>query len=55
MKGIGNFGVIIRVVWERAMLQDRTYLNPELPVEERIEILLSQMTLTDKIGQMNQV
>lgn len=37
------------------MLQDRTYLNPELPVEERIENLLSQMTLTDKIGQMNQV
>ena len=37
------------------MLQDQTYLNPDLPIEERIENLLSQMNLMDKIGQMNQV
>lgn len=32
----------------------RTYLNPELPLEERVEDLLSRMTLREKIGQMNQ-
>ena len=33
------------------MLQDQTYLNPDLPIEERIENLLSQMNLMDKIGR----
>ena len=37
------------------MLQDKTYLNPELSIEERTENLLAQMNLMDKIGQMNQV
>ncbi|MGN0206139.1 MAG: glycoside hydrolase family 3 N-terminal domain-containing protein [Muribaculaceae bacterium] len=30
------------------------YKNPEVPVEERVENLLSLMTLDEKIGQMNQ-
>ncbi len=30
------------------------YLNPQLPVEERVDDLLSRMTLGEKIGQMNQ-
>ncbi|MGN0228909.1 MAG: glycoside hydrolase family 3 N-terminal domain-containing protein [Muribaculaceae bacterium] len=30
------------------------YKNPQLPVEERVEHLLSLMTLEEKIGQMNQ-
>ncbi|MCF8225303.1 MAG: glycoside hydrolase family 3 C-terminal domain-containing protein [Bacteroidales bacterium] len=29
------------------------YLNPALPVEERVDILLSEMTLKEKIGQLN--
>src|SRR5260221_4662999 len=30
------------------------YKNPDLPIEDRVENLLSQMTLAEKIGQMTQ-
>lgn len=30
------------------------YLNPSAPVEDRVEDLLSRMTLEEKVGQMNQ-
>ena len=30
------------------------YLNPKLPVEQRVEDLLSRMTIEEKVGQMNQ-
>ncbi|NCB09581.1 MAG: glycoside hydrolase family 3 protein, partial [Bacteroidia bacterium] len=28
------------------------FLNPALPIEERVNLLVSQMTLEEKIGQM---
>lgn len=31
------------------------YLNPDLPIEERVEDLLARMTLEEKVGQMTQV
>ena len=31
------------------------YLDPSRPTEERVEALLSQMTLEEKIGQMDMV
>ena len=31
-----------------------SYLNPQLPAEKRVELLLNQMTLEEKIGQMCQ-
>jgi beta-glucosidase len=31
------------------------YLNPDLPVDQRVDDLLSRMTLAEKIGQMTQV
>ena len=31
------------------------YLDPSQPIEERVEALLSQMTLEEKIGQMDMV
>ncbi|WP_309386281.1 glycoside hydrolase family 3 N-terminal domain-containing protein [Cerasicoccus frondis] len=33
----------------------KPYQNPELPIEERVNDLLGQMTLDEKIGQLNQV
>jgi len=33
-------------------IEDLRYIDPSLPVESRIESLLSQMTLKEKIGQM---
>jgi beta-glucosidase len=35
-----------------AQLTNFEYLNPDLPVDERVEILVSQMTIEEKIGQM---
>ncbi|MBP8638715.1 MAG: glycoside hydrolase family 3 C-terminal domain-containing protein [Dictyoglomi bacterium] len=34
------------------MEQKAGYLNPELPIEERVEDLLSRMTLEEKVGQL---
>lgn len=33
---------------------NKEYLNTNLPVEKRVEILLSQMTLEEKVGQLRQ-
>lgn len=33
---------------------NRDYMNAELPIEQRVELLLSQMTLAEKVGQMTQ-
>ena len=30
------------------------YKDPNVPVEKRVEALLSQMTIEEKVGQMNQ-
>lgn len=34
--------------------QDKSYLDKNKPTEERIDLLLKQMTLEEKVGQMNQ-
>ncbi|WP_084074045.1 glycoside hydrolase family 3 protein [Demequina sp. NBRC 110052] len=34
---------------------DRSYLDSSLPLETRVEVLLSQMTQAEKLGQMTQV
>ncbi|MGM0567439.1 MAG: glycoside hydrolase family 3 protein, partial [Bacteroidota bacterium] len=36
------------------VLQAQTYLDPDAPVEERVDDLLSRMTLEEKVGQMVQ-
>lgn len=38
-----------------AAAQQAPYQNPNLPVEQRVEDLLSRMTLEEKIGQMTQI
>lgn len=35
--------------------ENTSYTNPNLPVAERVEDLLSQMTLAEKVGQMTQI
>lgn len=37
-----------------AQAQQAPYMDPKLPVEERVKDLLSRMTLEDKVGQMTQ-
>ncbi len=34
---------------------DRPWLRTDLPVEERVEALLAEMTLAEKVGQTHQV
>lgn len=34
--------------------QNKNYLDSKKPIEERIDLLMSQMTLEEKVGQMNQ-
>ncbi len=34
--------------------QNKSYLNKSKPTEERIDLLMKQMTLEEKVGQMNQ-
>lgn len=36
-------------------VDDSIYMNSSLPIDERVEALLSQMTLEEKIGQMDMV
>ncbi len=36
------------------LAQDLPYLNPNFPVERRVDDLMSRMTLKEKVGQMNQ-
>lgn len=35
--------------------QERPWLDPTLPVEERVDLLMAQMTLAEKVGQTHQV
>ncbi|SMB80289.1 glycoside hydrolase family 3 N-terminal domain-containing protein [Deinococcus hopiensis] len=39
----------------RALAQSAPYLNPALPVEDRVEDLLGRMTLPEKVGQLTQI
>ena len=34
---------------------NRPWMNPAVPVDQRVELLLAAMTLEEKIGQMNQI
>lgn len=34
--------------------QNKSHLDPKKPIEERITLLMNQMTLEEKVGQMNQ-
>src|SRR5687768_8075927 len=36
------------------MQREQSYLDPELPAQRRTELLLAQMTLEEKVGQMCQ-
>jgi len=40
-------------LWAQTSGETLPYLNPKLPVEERIDDLLGRMTLQEKVGQLN--
>lgn len=47
-------GFIAMLTIQLSTAQDKSYLDKNIPTEERINILLKQMTLEEKVGQMNQ-
>ena len=47
-----NFMMILVSVVASAQFTNFEYLNTNLPVDERVDILVSQMTVDEKIGQM---
>lgn len=46
--------LFISLLYISSYAQDKSFLNPKLDLEKRIEILMNQMTLDEKVGQMNQ-
>ncbi|KAA8485048.1 beta-glucosidase [Arcticibacter tournemirensis] len=46
--------ISVTEVWGQKQTVQLAYLNPRLPIEKRIENLMSQMTLKEKIAQMSQ-
>jgi beta-glucosidase len=49
---VGLAVFFIKQYQESRLVVDTRYLDASLPIEERVEILLSQMTLEEKVGQM---
>ncbi|MGM0621089.1 MAG: glycoside hydrolase family 3 N-terminal domain-containing protein, partial [Bacteroidota bacterium] len=47
-----NLSLILVSVTSFAQFTNFEYLNPNLPVDERVDILVSQMTVEEKIDQM---
>ncbi|WP_298307115.1 beta-glucosidase BglX [Flavobacterium sp.] len=45
---------IISLATTTMKAQNKDYLDPKKPIEERISLLMKQMTLEEKVGQMNQ-
>jgi beta-glucosidase len=47
-------GLLIIISIENIHAQAKPHLNKNLPIEKRVDLLLKQMTLEEKIGQLNQ-
>ena len=47
-----NLSFIFTIAATRATAQEPAYLNTNLPIEQRVEDLVSRMTLEEKISQM---
>ncbi len=46
--------ILLLFIFFSSFLNAQTYLDPDAPVEERVDDLLSRMTLEEKVGQMVQ-
>jgi beta-glucosidase len=46
--------ILVMISIESIHAQSKAHLNKSLPIENRVDLLLKQMTLEEKIGQMNQ-
>ncbi len=52
---ISSFVSFLLLLGSFTIASGQTYLNPESPLEERVDDLLSRMTVEEKVGQMTQL
>lgn len=53
-KQIKRYAFLVLIVYGNGFAQTKKHLNNTLPIEERISLLMKEMTLEEKVGQMNQ-
>lgn len=53
MRDVINNIILFLVISSASCFAQKSYLNLNLPVDERVELLLKEMTLEEKIAQMN--
>ena len=53
-KQIKKYSFLLLIVFTNGYAQTKKYMDTKKPVEERITLLMKEMTLEEKVGQMNQ-
>jgi len=53
-KQIKKYAFLLLIVFGNGYAQTKKYMDPKKPIEERISLLMKEMTLEEKVGQMNQ-
>ena len=51
---MNRYALLILIVFANGFAQTKKHLDTKLPIEDRISILMKEMTLVEKVGQMNQ-
>lgn len=51
---IKKYGALLLIVFANGFSQTKKHLDASKPIEDRISILMKEMTLEEKVGQMNQ-
>ena len=54
MKNTTILGILLITAITNMNAQKKAHLDKTKPIEERISLLMKEMTLEEKIGQMNQ-
>ena len=47
-------GIVLLMMTTTVTAQNKAYLDKTKPIEERVRLLMNEMTLEEKVGQMNQ-
>ncbi|PWB27233.1 beta-glucosidase BglX [Flavobacterium sp. HTF] len=53
-KQIKKYTFLLLIVFGNGYAQTKKYMDPKKPIEDRISLLMKEMTLEEKVGQMNQ-
>src|SRR4051794_6633567 len=53
-KKIKKYAFLLLIIFGSGYAQTKKHMNANKPVEERISLLMKEMTLEEKVGQMNQ-